>query len=60
MKSKPELEQILSDLRTQLKKGRHQYWVHHAKQDYDYCENISAANACLRAKIEVIEMILTD
>ena len=60
MKNTDQVLQILSDLRTQLKKGRRAYWKSHTAQDYDEAENISMANMALVAKIEVIEMILTE
>lgn len=58
MKSPESTESLLSDLRSDLKKGRRAYWKAHTSQAYEEAENISLANMAIVAKIEVIELIL--
>jgi len=60
MKPQSEIELLLTDLRADLKRGRHQYWKSHAKQDMEACENISAENAVTREKIELLKWILDE
>jgi hypothetical protein len=60
MKQQSEIELLLTDLRADLKRGRHDYWKQHTLGEYQNAESIAQSNAVLRANIELIKFILED
>ena len=60
MKPQSEIENLLAELRADLRRGRHQYRKYQEKQDMEACENISAENAVTREKIELLKWILDE